>query len=400
MNSYPRNTNRKIMIVIGTFSIFSSSTLTACASADAASNSPNWIYLSTAGILIVILAIFLGYLIKTGKLILWLKAGINAKKWKIEQKKLLGKKKVIQSDKASLLMGLGEKAWNARVIDPSYSVLTSTIDEITLQKSGLENEIELFINELKQVKDTLTKTKTEYSNLISGLEDQLKDAESSLLSVKSRHTKLTKELGKINKEIEKTNSEVAKSKKLLDEAEKLDLPEQPLKIEELTNQIATLEASLEDAQRKMIELEHDISQVDFEQDTVIEKIESIKRQLIEVEEQNHEALKPLEERARELDELINSKKAGVASLQKQTPLLFQELGVLVDATRPKAPVLSEEYQEIDSLNAYLAETIQENRLISARLGASDKNNIKYYWLMLIATIILVIAIVVLLILAL
>lgn len=374
--------------------------LAGCGIADKTNPSINWVLIGAAALLVIILGISLGVLMRTGRLTAWVSAGINAKKWKIQGKKLEDKIKNNQNKKEKLILGLGEKAWGSKVLDPSYADVFSTLNFLDLQKTELENDIKLLEEEQQRVNESRTNITTEYSNFILSLQSQLKEQEEISLNLKSQHAASIKELVKANKDLEKKQAEIEKKKKQLSNLGEPESPEQLNRVEELTNEIKSLERTINEAHTKIAELDEDLSRFDLEQQSGLELTASIKEQISTREDQKRDALKPVDDRLGELDELVGNKKANLSSLIDQMPSLIKDLGLKVDSVRPKSAVLNEEYSKIDDTSAKLAEAVQEFRLVTARLETSDKITIRNYWLMMIGFVILAAAIVILLIFAL
>jgi chromosome segregation ATPase len=396
------NTNTKIIKSIsrvGLISVLVSLSLTACNMAGVAESGGRWLPLALAIVLVIVFGVILGWLIKSGKFSQLSTAGINANKWKLEERKLQGQKEDILSKKENLTSELGKKAWAAKVMHPSYAEAYTTLENLDAQKSALVKETQQLQTALKQAEDSRSKITSEYAKQISDLQSLVKDVEKKMDKSRSQGSKLNKELEKIHKEQDKLLAEIAENQEKLAEIEASDAPDKESQAEVLVSRIKTLEGTISETREKIVDFERDIAKLEIEQQPYEDKIERLNDQISTVEGDQGEVLTPLAERITSLEENLAAKKAEIEDLEGKMPPIIQNLGPLVESARPESEALTGEYQKIDQASANLRDVTQEHHLIKARLDTTDKGAVRNFYLMVAGLLIMVILIVVLFILA-
>jgi predicted nucleic acid-binding Zn-ribbon protein len=389
----------KVISRMAYLSVLVSGLLGACTTSGSTANGVNWIFLAVAVVLVIGLGILLGWLIKSGKFSRLSTAGINANKWKLEERKLGGQKDDIQAKKEKLISDLGKKAWAARVMHPSYAEAYTTLQDLDAQKTTLLKDIQQLETALRQAEDSKAKITSEYEKQLSDLQSLVKDVEKKIDRSQSQQSKLTKEWEKVDQEQAKLLSEIAEKQAQLAEVEAGDSPDKAAQVEALAAKIKVLEASLGESREKISAFERDLSKLEIEQQPFADQIERLNAQISTVEGDQREALSPLEERIAGLEADLAAQKAEVEALQEKMPPIIQTLGPLVESARPESEALRGEYQKIDQANANLRDVTQERHLITARLDTTDKGTVRNFYLMAAGLLILVVLIVVLFILA-
>jgi chromosome segregation ATPase len=389
----------KVISRMAYLSLLVSGLLGACTTAGSTVNGVNWIFLAVAVVLVIALGVILGWLIKSGKFSQLSAAGINANKWKLEERKLGGQKDDILSKKEKLVSDLGKKAWTAKVMHPSYAELYTTLEDLNAQKSALEKETRQLETALKQAEDSQTKITSEYAKQISDLQSLVRDVEKKLDKSSSQAAKLNKDFEKLLKEQDKLLAEIAENQEKLAEIEASDSPDKEGQAETLVSRIKTLEGSVGETREKIADFERDIAKLEIEQQPFEDQIERLSAQISTVEGDQQEALTPLAQRIAGLAAELAAKKAEFEDQQEKMPPIIQNLGPLVDALRPESDALSDEYQKIDLASANLRDVTQEHHLIKARLDTTDKSTVRNFYLMVAGLLILLVLIVIFFILA-
>ncbi|MBW6466194.1 MAG: hypothetical protein K0B06_06800 [Brevefilum sp.] len=384
---------KKVISRIAYLSLLVSGLMGACTTAGSTANGVNWIFLAVAVVLVIALGVILGWLIKSGKFSQLSTAGINANKWKLEERKLGGQKDDIQAKKESLISDLGKKAWTAKVLHPSYAELYTNLEDLDAHKSALVKETQQLETALKQAEDSRTKITSEYAKQISDLQSLVRDVEKKLDKSRSQASKLNKDVEKILKEQDKLLAEIAENQDKLAEVEASDAPDKEAQAEALVSRNKTLEGSVGETREKIADFERDIAKLEIEQQPFEDQIERLSAQISTVEGDQQEALTPLAQRINGLEADLAAKKAEVEGLQEKMPPIIQNLGPLVDAARPESDALSGEYQKIDQASASLRDLTQEHHLIKARLDTTDKSTVRNFYLMVAGLLILLVLIV-------
>jgi chromosome segregation ATPase len=385
----------KIISRVGLISVLVSIFMTACNTTTRNENAVNWIFLALAIVLVIALGVILGWLIKSGKFAQLSTAGINANKWKLEERKLQGQMDDIQAKKEKLISDLGKKAWTAKVMHPSYAEAYTTLEDLDMQKSTLVKETQQLETALKQAEDSKAKITSEYEKQLNDLQSLVKDVEKKIDRSQSQQSKLTKEWEKVDQEQAKLLSEIGEKQAQLAEVEAGDSPDKPALVETLAAKIKILEASLGESREKISAFERDLSKLEIEQQPFEDQIERLTAQISTVEGDQQQALAPLVQRITGLEESLATKKAEIEYLEEKMPPIIQNLGPVVESARPESTALRGEYQKIDQANANLKDITQEHHLIIARLDTTDKSTVRNFYLMVAGLLVLVILIVVL-----
>jgi predicted nucleic acid-binding Zn-ribbon protein len=325
---------KKVISRMAYLSLLVSGLLGACTTAGSTVNGVNGIFLAVAIVLVIALGVILAWLIKSGKFSQLSTAGINANKWKLEERKLGGQKDDILSKKESLISDLGKKAWTAKVVHPSYAELYTTLEDLDAHKSALEKETQQLETALKQAEDSRAKITSEYAKQISDLQSLVRDVEKKLDKSRSQASKLNKDLEKILKEQDDLLAEMAQNQDKLAEIEASDAPDKEAQAEALVSRIKTLEGSVGETREKIAEFERDIAKLDIEQQPFEDQIERLSAQISTVEGDQQEALTPLAQRIAGLEADLAAKKEDIEDLQEKMPPIIKDLGPLVDAARP------------------------------------------------------------------
>lgn len=390
---------KKVISKLAFISILTSIFLASCGSATTTTSSVNWLMLVLAILLIVILGVALGLLVKSGKFNQWFDSGIKSGKWKIQERKLKGQKENIEQEKQRLIIELGKKAWEARVLDPSYAETYAELEALDAQKSALSKETDSLETELKQTRDSRNKVKSEYEKQLDDLQSLQKDVSKKLDQSESKQSKLHKDLEKLKEEQEKTLAEIGGHQQKMDEVFASDAPDKDNQAAALNASITSLQGSLAERSDRISELEMALSKLATEQQPYQDQISRLGDQITTVEKNQNEALMPLEQRIADLEENVKSKKETLEELkQKMTPLI-PNLGPLVESARPESGTLTEYYAKIDRVKSNLGAVTQEHNLIVARLETCDQGAVRNFYLMVAGLLILLVLIVVFFVLA-
>ena len=391
--------DKKLFVRLGVLLFFGSGLLTACTSTNSADATVNWLFLVLAIVAILILAIGLFFLIKSGKFKQWGTAGIKSNQWKSQERKLTSQKEKLEGEKQNLITELGRKAWEARVSDPSYAAPFDELVALDQQKTQLVDEVKSLEAELIKVRYSRSKLANEYAKQISDLESQHKDVTKKIEKANAEQAKFQKELEKISKDQEKSQVEIEKHLEKLAEVQASDAPDKDAQVTSIGEAVTALQGSLAVAQTRIAGIETDISHLELEQQPFSDKLTRLTGQLSTVEDDQKGALEPLDQRIAALEEKIQVKKETIEALTENMTPIIEGLGPLVEAARPEAEALTPTYKKIDETNANLGELSQELHLILARLETCDQGAVRNFYLMVAGILILVVLSVVFFILA-
>lgn len=373
--------------------------LTACSAEESPQGGVNWLFLVLAILFVAVLVLGLILLGKSGKLQEWSSAGINAGKWKIEERKLKSQKETVEQQIQDLVVKLGEKAWEAKVYHDSYQEPFQALKDYDSQVVRLLAETKGLEGKLSQVHDSRSSLFDDYSKQLKDLASLKKEVENELGKTRSQGAKLTKNLEKLNKDQAKALAEIESQQQELQEVQASDLPDKDKKIEALTKSINTLQVSVNKTSENVSEMELEQSKLEIAQRPMLEKMARFEDQIAEVEENQRQALAPLDQQIVELEGEIKSKNDEISVLREKMTSVMQTMGPLVETARPESEELIRPYYEVDKAQTQLSEIKQQHHLVFARLEASDQNMVRNFYLMVAGILILVVMIVVFLVMA-
>jgi chromosome segregation ATPase len=373
--------------------------ITACSADGSSESAVNGLPLALAILFIAILAGGVAYLVKSGNFQEWASAGINAGKWKFEERKLRGQKEEIEGEKANLIAKLGERTWEARVSHASYQEPYEVLAALADEKQTLVGETDALEAELKQVHNSRVNLVDDYSKQLKDLTALKKDVEKQLDKSKSQDEKLSKELEKAYKEQNKVRAVIDEKGQKLAEVEASDAPDKDQQVESLTKSLKTLEGSLAKASESIANIELERSKLEIEQQPLADKLTRFEDQISTVEADQKQALAPLDQRIAELEGEVQSRKDQIDALREKMTENMHRMGVLVEAARPESEELTAAYFKIDKVKTNLEEVTQEHYLVRARLEACDQGMVRNFYLMAAGILLLVVLIVVFFVLA-
>jgi chromosome segregation ATPase len=375
---------------VGLLFLAGSSLLAACSATDSGQNGVNWLFLAIAVIFVVVLIVGLVLLVRSGKFKQWGTAGLNANKWKLQERKITSQKGKIEEELAGLMVELGQKAWDAKVSDPSYSGAYDALVTLDQQRSDLVAAISALKDELNTVSGSRAKLVAEYENQMRELEATHKNVAKKFDKTTSEQEKLQKELDKLLKDREKLQAELDTQRNKLAELAESDDPDKDARIAASDEKIMSLEVDLAQVEARIAEIENQRSHLAIEQKPFEEKIARLQDQISTVEGNREEALAPLDQRIAALEENVQSKEAAITALKEEMAPMIGDLGPLVETARPESDALTDSYKKIDETKANLGEISQELYLIAARLETCDQGSVRNFYLMVAGIVLLVV----------
>jgi chromosome segregation ATPase len=353
-------------------------------------SSVGWIPLALAIFMVLMLGLAVVVLIITGKFSEWSSAGINAGKWKIQETKLKGQKKKITQEKDELISELGKKAWEAKVLHPSYTEPYFELESLDEQKNAHQDQVDTLSKELNQTRESRAKLASDYSNQISELQSRQKEVGKKLNQAKSEQSALQQELSKVQKDREKAHSEIKAYQDKLIEVQASDSPEKESQTASLSNAINSLEGAVQKMGNRVPEIEARLSSLKIEQQPLEDQINRFTEQIAVVQKDLKEALTPLDQRIVELEGEVKSKKLEIDDIKQKMAPIIDSLGPLVNSARPESENLSAVYEQIDSVNSNLVSVSQEHGLVKTRLDTSDKDAVRNFYIMVAGFLVLVV----------
>lgn len=357
-----------------------------------------WIPLVGAGLLLAATGGITLILVLTGKLKAWSATGFSASKWRVQAMKLGNDRTRVEKDKGKLLSELGVKAWEARVVHPSYAELYGQLETLEQQRTALNEQTQTLELQLQQVRQTRSQTDSEYATRISRLQEERKGATTRLTQVRADKTALEKRLSKAQTDQQKTQAELQSLHSRLAQVQSYAVPDRDTQAASLSNAIAALEQSLAQLVGDIPRSQSEIARLEAEQQPLADEVNRLEQQLAQVQTEQREALAPIDRQMTALQGEIRAYTEQLAGLAQQMTPLINDLGPLVDRARPESLALSELYTRLNQSYQELTNVSQRHDLLKARLGAADPGAVRNFYFtiggLLIALILMVLLLVI------
>jgi chromosome segregation ATPase len=368
--------------------------LTACTqTGNPADESGLWVSLVMGILLLLAYAGLLIYLWRAGKLSTWFNAGITAFRLKTQGARLKGELKSLDRDKSDLLDELGEKAWAARVSDPSYEsaynqllTVQGQIDGATDHRRSLEEKKVELAEQRKAVGER-------FGQQIDALKSQQAAVEHDLNDAKNRVRALEADLDAASQEKARFQRDVKDTRGRIIELERTDDPDKGVRLVDLNSRLNTLTTSLLDATNAEPELAAQLPGLQNQALAFSTQFNDLQGQIQALEGDLKSELLPLDDQLEALEKQIKTKTSEIKSFDEQLGPMAKSLGAQVEKARPLSPDLTELYQKLDMILSKVDFKAQAKEDISSNLGTVDKTaSLNFYVLLLIGVLIIVLAI--------
>ncbi len=368
--------------------------LTACTqTGNPADESGLWVSLVMGILLLLAYAGLLIYLWRAGKLATWFNAGITAFRLKTQGARLKGELKSLDRDKSDLLDELGEKAWAARVSDPSYEsaynqllTVQGQIDGATDHRRSLEEKKVELAEQRKAVGER-------FGQQIDALKSQQAAVEHDLNDAKNRVRALEADLDAASQEKARFQRDVKDTRGRIIELERTDDPDKGVRLVDLNSRLNTLTTSLLDATNAEPELAAQLPGLQNQALAFSTQFNDLQGQIQALEGDLKNELLPLDDQLETLEKQIKTKTSEIKSFGEQLGPMAKSLGAQVEKVRPLSPDLTELYQKLDMILSKVDFKAQAKEDISSNLGTVDKTaSLNFYVLLLIGVLIIVLAI--------
>lgn len=392
MKKNRRNLQKSFPIL--TLLLFPALGLTACSRAnDPADAGMRWVSIA-AGILLLLA--YLGlviYLWRTGKLSLWFKAGSTTARLRTQDARLKSELKGLDRDKAALLDELGEKAWEARVCDPSYENTYNQLLSIQGQMDGAAD----YRRSLEEKKAELDQQRNEvverFDQQIGALKNQRADVERNLTEAKNRVRALEADLDAAAGEKVRFQRDVKDTRSRIIEMERSDDPNKAAQLGELNSRLSSLTASLLDATNAEPELAAQLPGLQNEALSLSTALNDLHGQIQALENDRKNELLPIDEQLEALEKQIKTKTSEIKSFGEQLAPMVRDLGAEVEQARPLSPELTELYQKLDMVISKVDFKAQAKEGVLSDLGTVDKAaSINFYILLAVGAVVVILAI--------
>ncbi|MFP4394412.1 MAG: hypothetical protein ACLFTI_04030 [Anaerolineales bacterium] len=355
-----------------------------------------WLPLAAAGLLLLATAGIVVFLIRSGRLQEWFSAGISTGKWRVQAMKLSNERDHLEKDKKKLVSELGAKAWTARVTHPDYADLYGQLVTLDQQRVELKEQREAAAQQLQEIQQTHTQTKSEYAARINELQENLKNTKSHRERIRLDKASFEKQMKKARENQEETQTEIQSLRDRLTQAPDSDAPEAEEQSATLSNAIAALEQSLSQMADEISHLESEIQRLETEQQPLAKEVDHLEEKLAQAQAEKREALAPLDRQIATLQEEIKSIDKQLSAIAQEMTPLIDNLGPYVDRARPESPALSDLYEKLDQSYRELASASQQQDLLKARIGAADTGAVRNFYLFIGGMIVVLILIIILL----
>ena len=353
----------------------------------------NWITLTLG---IVLLLGFLGFLIwlyTKGTLLQWVRAGTQTGKWKLRDVQILNETKKYERTKQIQIEELGQKAWKARVNDPSYAqawsdleASDSQIDSVLRYTRGLQDNLNLVHTQIDDLVRNYDNQITQIDNQRKETDQKLKKAQSELRQLESELDKLANEKGLLQRDIKATRTDLINT-------EGSDEPDRVEIMNSLNLRLDGLVHNLLEVSNAEPELAGLIPARQSEVLALNTRVNELLDRVRKLENQKRNDVEPLDQQVEALEKQIKVKNDEVAELEKRMDPMIRSLGQMVDAARPSAEVLQADYANLDSTYQKLTTAAQARSDLAVKLEELDKDASRNFYLLIgLGVIVIVLAI--------
>ncbi len=368
--------------------------LTACTkTANPADTNGRWLSIVMG---ILLLLAYLGlvfYLWRIGKLSTWFHAGSTAARLKTQDVRLKSELKGLERDKSDLLDDLGEKAWAARVSDPSYEsaynqllTVQGQIDGATDHRRSLEEKKADLAQQRKAVVERFEQQIGTFKTQQTTVERNLAEAKSQVRALETDLDATAQVKARYQREVKETRSRII-------EMERSDDPAMLEQLEQLNNRLGNLTNSLLDATNAEPELAAQLPGLQNQALALSTELNDLQGQIQALEADMKSELLPLDDQFEALEKQIKTKTSEIKSFSEQIEPMAKALGVQVEKARPLSPELMDLYQKLDMIISKLDFKAEAKGDVASSLGAVNKTaSLNFYVLLLIGVLIIVLAI--------
>ena len=350
----------------------------------------NWITLTLG---IVLLLGFLGFLIwlyTKGTLLQWVRAGTQTGKWKLRDVQILNETKKYERTKQIQIEELGQKAWKARVNDPSYAqawsdleASDSQIDSVLRYTRGLQDNLNLVHTQIDDLVRNYDNQITQIDNQRKETDQKLKKAQSELRQLESELDKLANEKGLLQRDIKATRTDLINT-------EGSDEPDRVEIMNSLNLRLDGLVHNLLEVSNAEPELAGLIPARQSEVLALNTRVNELLDRVRKLENQKRNDVEPLDQQVEALEKQIKVKNDEVAELEKRMDPMIRSLGQMVDAARPSAEVLQADYANLDSTYQKLTTAAQARSDLAVKLEELDKDASRNFYLLIVLGVIVIV----------
>ena len=368
--------------------------LTACTQAGNPTNAGRgWVSIVMG---VVLLLAYLGlviYLWRVGKLRTWFNAGSTAARLKTQDARLKSELKGLERDRAALLDELGEKAWAARVSDPSYEsaynqllTVQGQIDGATDHRRSLEEKMAGLTQQREAVVQRFDGQIETLKNQQAAVDHDLNDAKNLVRALEADLDAAGQEKVRFQRDVKDTRGRII-------ELERSDDPDKGERLVDLNSRLNTLTTSLLDATNAEPDLAAKLPGLQNQALALSTQLNDLQGQIQTLEADMKAELLPLDDQLEALEKQIKTKTSEIKSFGEQLAPMAKALGAQVEQARPLSPGLTELYQKLDMIISKVDFKAQAKEDVSSNLGTVDKTaSLNFYVLLLIGLLIIVLAI--------
>lgn len=368
--------------------------LSACSQAGNSTNANGrWVSIAMGVLLLLAYLGLLIYLWRAGKLSAWFTAGSTAARLKTQDGRLKGELKGLNRDKSALLDELGEKAWAARVNDPSYEsaynqllTVQGQIDGATDHRRSLEEKTAELTQQRKAVVER-------FEQQIEVLRSQQAGVEHDLAAAKNRVRSLEADLDAATQEKSRFQRDVKETRGRIIEMERSDDPAKVEQLSELNSRLNSLTTSLLDATNAEPDLAAQLPGLQNQALALSTQSNDLQGQIQALEGELKNEVLPLDDQLEALGKQIKTKGSEIKTFEEKLAPMVRDLGAQVEKARPLSPDLTELYQKLDIIIGKVDFKLQAKEDVSSNLGTVDKTaSLNFFVLLLIGVLIITLTI--------
>ena len=333
------------------------------------------------------------YLWRVGKLSTWFAAGSTAARLKTQDARLKGELRGLDRDKIDLLEELGEKAWAARVSDPSYEgaynqllTVQGQIDGATDHRRSLEEKKVDLVQQRKAVVERFDQQIEALKSQQTAVDHDLSDAKNLVRALEADLDAASQEKIRFQRDVKDTRGRII-------ELERSEDPDKGVRLVDLNSRLTTLTTSLLDATNAEPELAAQLPGLQNQALALSTQFNDLQGQIQALESDQKSELLPLDDQLESLEKQIKTKTSEIKTFGEQLVPMAKALGAQVEKARPLSPELTELYQKLDMIISKVDFKAQAKEDVSSNLGTVDKTaSLNFFVLLLIGVLIIVLAI--------
>lgn len=323
------------------------------------------------------------WLLTNGQLAHWANSGIQRIKYAWQVSRFGNDIKKTNKAIATQLDELGQKAWDARISDPSYEKEWAALEELDKQialnntsSQALQEEANQLSNQHEDLSRDFDSQLAEKALIRKETETKLKHAQTELNHLDSDIESLGTQKTSLQREIKTTRSNLIN-------IESSDDPDKAEKLAASNSRLDTLVSNLLSVTNEEPELASRIPAFQSEVFSLNSRLTELDEQIHSLEVQKKQELEPIEQQINSLENQAKNKNNEIkATVSKMEPMIHK-LGELVNAARPSSEVLQDAYNALDASQQQIVDATSQREETKINIQNLDSAAARNFYLLVI-----------------